>query len=168
MSRFEAWLLHAATALVGGTGLVYAWMRYLARPTDPYAVVNHPLQPLVQHLHIWLAPLLIFAVGVIWQSHVVQRWRREVHRCRWSGVSLLLTVAPMVASGYLLQTAVSPAWRTAWLAVHLTTSGLWLAAYPAHLLQRARRGAPSRRRTAEPVSPPPVPPPAMTRAVPRA
>ena len=57
MSRFELWLLHTANALVIGTGIVYAWMRYALAPVDDYAVVNHPLQPLTQHLHILVAPL---------------------------------------------------------------------------------------------------------------
>ena len=52
VNRLPAWISHAATLLVGGTGLVYAWMRYLVHPADPFAVVNHPLQPLAQHLHI--------------------------------------------------------------------------------------------------------------------
>ncbi|HXO18770.1 MAG TPA: hypothetical protein VOA87_02470, partial [Thermoanaerobaculia bacterium] len=75
MTRLEAWTVHAATILVGSTGLVYAWMRYLLAPADPFAVVNHPLQPLVQHLHVLAAPLLVFAVGLIWRRHVWAGWR---------------------------------------------------------------------------------------------
>ena len=59
MTRLEAWFLHVATILVGGGGLVYAWMRYFVRPDDPFAVVNHPWQPDVQHLHVLAAPLLV-------------------------------------------------------------------------------------------------------------
>ena len=132
MSRLEAWLVHAGTLLVGGTGLVYAWMRYLLAPSDPFAVVNHPLQPQAQHLHVWTAPLLVFAAGVIWREHVWKHWRRGIRARRRSGISLVLTLVPMVASGYLIQTAVTPGWRTAWVAIHLVTSGLWLAAYLVH------------------------------------
>lgn len=138
MSRVEAWSVHLATLLVGFTGLIYAAMRYLLEPSDPYAVVNHPLQPTVQHLHVLLAPALVFAVGLVWRHHVWSHWRRGVRTRRRSGVSLMLTIAPMVASGYLLQTAVSEAWREAWIVVHLATSGLWLAAYLAHQLTKAR------------------------------
>ena len=132
MSRLEAWLVHVATLLVGATGVVYAWMRYLLAPAEPFAVVNHPLQPAVQHLHVWAAPLLVFAAGVIWREHVWKHWRRGIRARRRSGLSLVLTIVPMVASGYLIQTAVSPGWRTAWVAIHLVTSGLWLAAYLVH------------------------------------
>ena len=132
MSRLQAWFVHVSNLLVGGTGLVYAWMRYAMEPADPYAVVAHPAQPLVQHLHVWTAPLAVFAVGLIWQEHAWKHWRKKVPGGRRSGITLLATAAPMVASGYLIQTAVEPAWRTAWIAVHLVTSALWAAGYLAH------------------------------------
>jgi hypothetical protein len=132
VSRFEAWSTHAATLLVGGTGLVYAWMRYLMHPADPFAVVNHPLQPLVQHLHILLAPLLVFAAGMMWHHHAWSYWRRGVERHRRSGGSMILTLVPMVASGYLIQTTVDGDWRRIWVIVHLAASGLWLLGYLAH------------------------------------
>lgn len=145
MSRFEAWAIHLSTLLVGGTGLVYAWMAYLVRPADPYTIVNHPLQPQVQHGHVLVAPLLVFAVGLIWQRHIALHWRRGVRKGRKSGVGMVLTLVPMVASGYLIQTAVDGNWRKAWVIVHLISSVLWLAGYLAHqiplLLSRlSRRG----------------------------
>ena len=134
MNRFEAWCVHAGNLLVGGTGLVYALLRYLVEPADPYAVVNHPLQPLLQHLHVWTAPLLVFAAGLVWRNHVWSHFRRGLPARRRSGITLLATVVPMVASGYLIQTAVTPDWRTAWVAIHLAASTLWLGGYLAHLL----------------------------------
>lgn len=143
MSRFEAWLGHLATILVGGTGLVYAWMRYLMAPIDPYAVVNHPLQPGVQHLHILTAPLLVFVAGQIWHRHAWAHWKRGVRQRRASGVSLGLTAIPMIVSGYLIQTTITDGWRTAWIVVHCATSGLWVAGYLVHqavpLLRRTRK-----------------------------
>jgi hypothetical protein len=132
MSRFEAMLLHVANVLVGGTGLVYAWVRYVAAPSDPFAVVNRPWQPQVQHLHVLLAPLLVFATGMIWRRHVLASWREEVRRRHRSGSALAWMLVPMIASGYLLQTAVDDRWRRAWVVVHLATSGLWIAGYLAH------------------------------------
>ena len=85
MSRFEAWMLHLSNLLVGGTGLVYAWMVFLAKPADPYAVVNHPLQPQMQHLHILLAPLLVFTAGLVWRRHVWSQWKRGIEDRRRSG-----------------------------------------------------------------------------------
>ncbi len=147
MTRLEAWFLHVATILVGGGGLVYAWMRYFVRPDDPFAVVNHPWQPDVQHLHVLAAPLLVFALGLIWQSHVRASLRLGIAARRRSGWALAATATPMVASGYLLQTATAPGWRQAWLALHLAASTLWLGGYLAHQLSSrlSRRAPPGRR-----------------------
>ncbi len=139
MSRFEAWLAHAASFLVGGTGLVYAWMRYLLSPVDPYAVVNHPLEPAVQHLHVLTAPLLVFVAGQIWYRHAWQHWRRGVRNRRKSGIALALNAVPMIVSGYLIQTTIDDAWRATWIAVHCAASGLWLLGYLSHVLRDLAR-----------------------------
>ncbi|HEY4565474.1 MAG TPA: hypothetical protein VIJ36_21035 [Thermoanaerobaculia bacterium] len=132
MSRFEAWMLHVSNLLVGGTGLVYAWMLYLVKPTDPYAVVNHPWQPQVQHLHILVAPLLVFTAGLVWRRHVWSQWKRGMEDRRRSGLSLVSLLVPMIVSGYLIQTSVDDRWRRIWVWVHLVTAGLWLLGYLAH------------------------------------
>lgn len=140
MSRFEAWLAHVATILVGGTGLVYAWMRYVLQPLEPFAVVNHPLQPTVQHLHVLVAPLLVFVAGQIWYRHAWMHWKKGVPQGRRSGIGLALTLVPMVVSGYLIQTTVSEGWRTAWVVVHCAASALWIAGYLGHQLARQAGG----------------------------
>ena len=141
MTRGEAWTLHAASALVGATGLVYGWMRYLAEPADEFAVVNHPWQPELQHLHVLGAPLLVFGAGLIWRRHVWARVRGGFRPRRPTGLALFALLLPMVASGYLVQTAAAAGWRTAWAWVHGVTSVLWLAAYALHLLS-PREAAP--------------------------
>ncbi|NJL29067.1 MAG: hypothetical protein HC897_14880 [Thermoanaerobaculia bacterium] len=134
MSRPVVWLLHLANFLVGGTGLVYAWMLYFLEPTDPYAVAHHPFQPQVQHLHVWTAPVLVFALGLVWLSHAWRHWTLGVSERRRSGAAMLACAAPMVLSGYFLQTAVEEGWRQTWLTVHLLSSAIWIAAYLGHLL----------------------------------
>ena len=152
MSPFERRLLHVATLLVGGTGLVYVWMLYFVRPEDPYAVVNHPWQPQTQHLHVLVAPLLVFGAGVIWRRHVWAQWQRRVPQGLASGVALALTLLPMIVSGYLIQTAMDDTWRKVWVWVHLTTSGLWLAGYLVHQAVQLRA-----RRAARPIASAPAP-----------
>jgi hypothetical protein len=136
VSRVEAWLFHVANVLVASTGLVYAWMRYIAVADDPYAIVNHPLQPTLQHAHVLVAPLLVFMGGIVWTRHAWSRLRSGMKSRRASGIALIATLAPMVASGYLLQTATDEPWRTIWLGVHLGTSGLWIVGTIAHLVTR--------------------------------
>jgi hypothetical protein len=152
MNRLQAWFVHVANLLVGGTGLIYAWMRYALEPPDAYAVVHHPLQSFVQHVHVWTAPLVVFAVGWIFQEHVWRHWRSGVASARRSGATLLFTASPMIASGYLLQTAIAPGWRTVWVSVHLVCSGLWMGGYLVHVW--AKRSRRRDEHLAEPLSPP--------------
>ena len=63
------------------------------------------------------------------------------------GASLLFTLVPMVASGYLIQTTVDSEWRRIWVIVHLAASGLWLLGYLAHHVSTLRR--PYRRLTSD-------------------
>lgn len=143
MNAWERWTVHLANVLVGGTGLVYAWMLYVLEPVDEFSVVHHPWQPLVQHLHIWVAPLVVFGAGLIWREHIWKHYTQGVPGRRRSGLSLLLSLAPMVVSGYLIQTSVDETWRGIWVGIHLTTSALWLLGYfghfvPAQIRRRAR------------------------------
>jgi hypothetical protein len=146
MTRAEAWSLHAGTLLVGVSGLVYGWMRYFARPADEFAVVNHPLQPAVQETHVLAAPLLVFAVGLVWTEHVWRRLAAGHRERRKSGLVLAAALLPMVASGYLLQIAEGELARRAWISVHVASSVLWLATYALHQFQprggRERRERP--------------------------
>ena len=139
MSRGAAWYLHLSTLLVGGGGLVYGWMRYFAEPTDEFAIVNHPWQPAMHALHVLAAPLLVFGCGLLWRDHVWARVRSGAPARRRSGLLLFSLVFLMIASGYLLQTAVDEAWRSAWMWIHGVSSTLWLASYVAHLFVRRPR-----------------------------
>ena len=139
MSGFERWLFHLSNLAVVATGLIYTAMLYAMESDDPFSIVNHPLQPQVQHLHVLLAPLFVFAVGLIWRQHIWNHWSRGVRQARRTGTSLLLLLLPMVASGYFLQVAVEPQWRTAWGWVHLVSSGLWVLAFIGHFSASFRR-----------------------------
>lgn len=140
LAPLELALMYASSAVVGGTGLLYAWFRYVAVPADPYAVVSHPWQPFVQHAHVLAAPLLVFAAGALWRPHVIARWRKDAATARRSGLSLALSTFPMIASGYLLQVAVEEPWRRAWGWIHTGVSLAWLVGLTVHVLARDRQG----------------------------
>jgi hypothetical protein len=141
MTRVEALCVWSANLLTVVTGVVYAWMAYFAVSEDPDAVVNHPLQPAVQHGHVLVAPLLVFAVGLVWRAHVWARLRSGQRERRPSGLALLLSFTPMCASGYLLQVSTDPDWRDVWIWVHVATSLGWTIAFGAHQLARRRMRA---------------------------
>ncbi len=131
MNRPQLIVLQVANLAVAGTGLAYAWMRYLVEPGDEWAVVNHPWQPTVQHLHVLAAPILIFVIGLIWNSHVLGKLKNGRTNLA-AGVGLMILLLPMTASGYLLQTAVDPWWRQIWIWVHIVSSLLWIGVFVAH------------------------------------
>lgn len=132
MNRGERWLLDLANIVVGGTGVVYAVMKFLMDPVDEWAVVNHPWQPHVQHLHVVVAPLLVFAVGLYWKGHISGKLSEGQPAGRVSGWVLTLQFVPVVLSGYLIQVVVSQGWRSVWVWVHLVTGSLWIVAVMAH------------------------------------
>jgi thiamine biosynthesis lipoprotein len=138
MSRGAAWFVHAATLLVGLSGLVYAVMRYLLRPAEPYAVVHHPWQPAVQHLHVLCAPLLVFAAGFLWRAHVWPGLCARDRRRRASGLAATAALVPMVVSGPFLQTTTDERWRSVWVVVHVASSLLWTGGYVAHQVASLR------------------------------
>lgn len=140
MHPVERRLLTASNALVGLTGLGYAAVRYLLTPEDPFAA-SHPAEPFWRDAHIVSAPLLALAIGHFAWHHGVAYWRDGAREGRASGAIMLGTALPMIVSGALIQTAKEDAWRLAWVAVHLVTSAMWLAACATHIIihRRARR-----------------------------
>ncbi len=143
MTRGQAWAIHLSNLLVGGTGVVYGWMRYFATPTDEFAIVNHPWQPALQHAHVLSAPALVFAIGLVWSAHVWQRWRKGFAVHRKSGLAMAWMFFPMIVSGYAVQVSVDESWRLAWVWVHVVTSLVWLLFGLIHPLLRARGPAPA-------------------------
>ena len=133
MSRFEAWTLHVSNLLVGGTGLVYAWMVYLVKPADPYAVVNHPLAAAgAAPPHPGRAAAGLRRRPDLAAARLGGSGGGGCGESRRSGLSLAFLLVPMIVSGYLIQTAVDGDWRRIWVVVHLAASGLWLLGYLAH------------------------------------
>ncbi len=128
-------LHHTATALVGLSGVLYGWMKFmLPEPDDPFTLVRHPLQPWALDLHVLAAPLFLLALGVILREHVLARLADpQRRRGRRSGLLAALLLVPMIASGYLLQTATIEWWRMALLVTHLTSGVLFLGIYLVHL-----------------------------------
>ena len=103
MSRFERWAVWSTSVATFVTGVVYLVMKYLLVSDDPFAVVNHPWQPAVLKAHILVAPLLTFSIGLVALRHVWRHLRSRLPEGRHSGIVTLAMVAPMIATGYLIQ-----------------------------------------------------------------
>jgi hypothetical protein len=144
MTRGDRNFLHASLALTTVTGGIFAWMKYAMTSDDPFAVANHPWQPYMLDTHVVLAPFLLFALGLIFRSHIWRKYRgRKPHR-RWSGIGAMSLIVPMVLSGYLLQTGTNETFRKAMAVTHWIASGLFVASYLLHQFSRRNGAAPSR------------------------
>jgi hypothetical protein len=119
MTPFERWAVWLTSAATVVTGLVYLWMKYLLHSPDPFAVVNHPLQPLFLKLHILVAPLLVFTLGVILLRHVWRHYRAGMLWGRRSGIATALFAGPMILTGYLIQTITHEGWLQAMAWAHI-------------------------------------------------
>jgi hypothetical protein len=103
MNRFERWAVWGTSLATFATGVVYLVMKYLLVTDDPFAVVNHPWQPAVLKAHILVAPLLTFSIGLVALRHVWRHLQSRLPAGRRSGIVTLAMVAPMIATGYLIQ-----------------------------------------------------------------
>lgn len=139
MKRWEARLNHAAWALVAVTGLVYGALKYFGPASDPDSRIGSPWQPAFLAGHVLLAPLAVFALGLIFRRHALVRWRSGQREGRPSGRVLFLAVIPLGLSGYLIQVLTGAGVRrwTGW--VHAALGAVFALAYLVH-----PRGAPER------------------------
>jgi hypothetical protein len=132
MSRWQAWFSHMVTVAVGASGIVYLWMKYFMTTDDPFSLVNHPLQPYALSLHLLTAPLLVFAFGLIFESHIANRLRLGTPLNRRSGLISVFTFALMTGSGYGLQISSAASLSRTVLMLHLGSSGVFLVSYLMH------------------------------------
>ena len=141
MSAFERFLLHASVLAAAISGVVFFWMKYLLRGSDPFSVVHHPWQPHMLAIHVLVVPLLVFALGLIAREHVVGRLLDgSPHAGRRSGIGAGLLSLPLIASGYLMQVSTAPSLRRSLGILHMVAGAAFALVYVAHLaLSRPQR-----------------------------
>lgn len=143
MTRWQKYGFTIVAAIVAVSGFAYFWMKYMLEADDPFAVVNHPLQPSMLHAHVLAGPALLFLFGIVFDGHVSRRIGSTVANRR-SGILSLVTMAVMTISGYLLQVVTDSAWQRAFLIAHLASGVLFTIAYVMHLAIGVRLAARAR------------------------
>lgn len=144
MKPWERYTFTALSAILTMTGVAYFWMKWMLQTDDPFAVVNHPLQPLMLQLHILAAPAFLVVFGIIFNSHIGRKIGKNVPNRR-SGMLSLVTMAVMTASGYMLQTVTAPLVHQVTLIAHIASGALFAGAYTIHLAVAVRLWQQSRR-----------------------
>lgn len=118
MTQFEKWSVWSTSVATTVTGVGFSWAKYFVSSDDPWAVVNHPWQPWFLKAHILVAPLMVFAIGMIFTRHVWRHFRNRVRLGRRSGIFTALATLPMVATGYLIQAVTHGGWLQALAIAH--------------------------------------------------
>jgi hypothetical protein len=136
MSRAQVVYLQLCVLITALTGIVFAVMKYVMKSSDPFAVVNHPLQPFMLSAHVVIAPFLVFGFGWIFANHIWPGFTSGIARKRRSGLWSMAAIVPMVLSGYLLQVATADATRQAMAIAHWISSALFVLAYAIHLVTK--------------------------------
>ncbi len=108
MTNFQRWLLYGSTVAAAASGITYFVMKRFLEPSDPWAVINHPLEPWALKVHILSAPLMLFAVGLITTQHIWRSLKSSLPTGRHSGRIVSYVFGPLVLSGYLIQAMTSP------------------------------------------------------------
>ena len=139
MTRFQRCLFWASSVATGVTGAAYWWMQNMMEPVSEWAVINHPLQPWVLKANIVVAPVLIFAVGLIAGQHIWNHFRTSIQTARRTGLVTMYVMGPLVISGYLIQVVTHSGWLAGVVWVHIGTGVLYLLGIAAH--QRVLRAA---------------------------
>lgn len=141
MSPFERWAVWTTSVATFVTGVIYIWLKYLLVSDDPFAVVNHPLQPVVLKAHILVAPLLVFSVGMVALRHVWRHLQSGMREGRRSGLVTVLVLAPMILSGYLLQAVTREGWLRAMAFSHIALGIIYGVGLLAHQFAAGGRKA---------------------------
>jgi cobalamin biosynthesis protein CobD/CbiB len=141
VTRFERWAVWSTSVATFVTGVIYLWMKYLVVSDDPLAVVNHPWQPAVLKVHILVAPLLVFSIGLVALRHVWRHFRSKARDGRRSGLLTLVVLGPMIVSGYLIQTMTEEGWLKAMAVIHIGLGLMYGLALLAHQFAAGGRKA---------------------------
>lgn len=134
MKQWDARAFSATILVVTVTGIAYFFMKYLMDSGDPFAVINHPWEPVMLAAHVLAAPLTILAFGMLFRSHVLKKLRSRRRSARRSGWMSLSSFTVMALSGYLLQVLSDPAWLRIAVWIHVVSSVAFVVAYGAHLV----------------------------------
>ncbi len=143
MSRVERISLHLAALLTAATGLADGLLRWFGTRAGEFGPEPHPLLPLAQHLHVLVAPLLVFALGMLVRGHLWAMLGRD-RGGRRTGLLAAGLIAPMVLSGGAIQVATDPAWRQAFAWAHGLSAATFLLAYAVHALRSWREARTAR------------------------
>ncbi|HIC58000.1 MAG TPA: hypothetical protein EYO94_11405 [Acidobacteria bacterium] len=134
MTRWERWGFNTFHVVVGVTGFVYFYMKYLMTTDDPFAIVNHPWESTTLSLHLVAAPFFVAFFGMLFRSHSIRKILSSNLANRRTGWTSLISFSVMAVSGYLIQVMTTPALIAGFVWLHIVTSTFFVVGYGIHLI----------------------------------
>lgn len=134
MTKPEKRIFNGLALAVSISGVAYFVMKYLMETEDPFALVNHPLQPFALNIHILASPFLLLVGGMLGHSHVKGMLKARASQRRPTGMVTMCAFLLLALSGYLLQVATSELLQQSLLVIHLGTGVFFILFYAMHLL----------------------------------
>jgi hypothetical protein len=137
VKRWEAWWNHAAIVAVSVSGVTYGIFKYFVPGSDPDSRIGRPLQPALLKAHILVAPLAVFAIGLIFRRHALARIQAGESYGGRTGAVMLWLLLPLAMTGYLIQIFVdtTPVRAAGWS--HAALGVCFLLGYAFHPKRRA-------------------------------
>ena len=134
MTWWERWGFNTFHVVVGVTGFVYFYMKYMMTTDDPFAIVNHPWQSSMLSMHVFTAPFFIAFFGMLFRSHSFRKILSANPANRRTGWTSLISFSVMAVAAYAIQVATTPTSINAAVWVHIVASTLFVAGYAIHLI----------------------------------
>lgn len=138
--RLPRWIrltVYAATAATWLSGILWLLFHHFVRREGPFGPEAHPLEHQWLALHGAAAFLIVWALGLIWTSHIRRGWWGQKNRKNGRAMTILLIV--LILSGWGLYYLGNEDWRDQLANLHWILGlllGLWL---PLHIWN-GRRG----------------------------
>lgn len=127
---------HFAAYLTILHGLFYLAVKYFFQVETPYGMRAHWSQSYLQSAHILLSPLFLFALGLLWNWHILPKFKSS-KRKRFSGIALLGLSLVMIASGYGVQAFYQETAKAIQVWAHLISGVLFILVYLLHHFRRS-------------------------------
>lgn len=137
MTKSQKQFLHWANMINIFIGIVYGVFRYTVKVDGPFGPTPHSWQPFFQYAHILAVPWLVFAVGVIWTSHIQKKIDNDSPKRWMSGYLLIITFFIMTISGYFLQMPITNNNRLITIFIHGFIAALWTLSYLVHYFKKS-------------------------------
>lgn len=133
MKAWEVRVIRWGFGLVSASGVVFGLMKYLLSGSDPDSRLGHPWQPAILAAHVLVAPVAVFAMGLLLRGHALPQLKRGEREGRGTGLALTAVGMPLVFSGYLVQVFTGEALRkgTGW--IHAALGVLFALAFVLHM-----------------------------------